>query len=1469
MLTSDGVVLCFHAKFFSYVYRFFLAIPCIELDRIDMVDIKKNDNLYRAPENSLLESILFLMTPEQKEYFLRSSASKGMIYANKTPSFDNHFSVFLTPTAYNGLCDLLNQNHIDVQNETDPTDNSAQSKIEILKNDLEAGIRLYSSLADQSKNSDKKEEINIRIYSRLFFMSCYLQIEQDDRALLRATFIGSSQQTNRNNSNDAVINDNINLYDLSDSEELTDTDILDASKVTQKKLDTKSKPFFPHIKTTWHIYKSYTTDAKCFDLRAVENLICDISNNLRLSVIHYDRRRHLKELADTVKLSQLAMQYRYEINDITETSEDICSYELAIDDPIGDITKIKCAYVYEQDEDGTDYSNIENDCRRIEKLLRHRLKKPAIIENKGYQNGCYLFDSLTGKQIPAVGLIADVGLESKIRKESDAIRCIATSNTSNHLIKLGTLLGDIKTDKLEPFNLSGNHFELFDDLLSSNQKEAVTNALTTPDIYLIQGPPGTGKTRVISEIIRQTSKKDLKTLLVAPTHVAVDNVLEKIGFEDNISAIRCVNKDKLQELDKHIQQFTYDQRRESVINHSRMRAKKDIDRLELERSRLETLSKTLKDLCSKYNIAAELEEKLKRFQFVLSSTEEAVRQKFREKLKSNKNKINCTKNFLSESKKHLEESTQCLKEAIEHSKKLKSESYNNKELKRIEQAILEDERIHGKTLRKLQETLKRTQKNIQTLNQEIRCEKTKLQNTKATLSQINEGRIPENIRDNIVNMVNSAASKCDKDTASKTRKLKYVQTKLQENGHNNVLLEKQIEQIRQKQDKLAQNRLKCRWFKPFEIIWWQSLFNDYDFVQSDYTDQLQNSLKLIPALKLKINEATVALEKSKVAKKTILQSAKKTEFIRQCNLCRSFYNDQIKQLKSLNEQLQKDNSAVLSLNNEINSAESELDNILSVTEKTVQNDLRGELALKIKNVRDNIITCEKDMKSAYKISLEAHIEGVKLEYEVIKAIVSELDQLQLRIDTAKTNIRENSEQVDNLKKQAECLLENKPPKKVNAIEKIIGEINTELERNEELLDFSQRWMEYLLRDSGLLSKHLSKYINLACATTVGIASDEYFGDGGSLEQKRFDILIVDEAGKVTEPEFLVAATRAKRWVIVGDHKQLPPYYDRKLNKIFTGVNKLRKNKGMPSLNPEPLQISYFENLWNKLCLDKTDPDKSQSRFIQLDVQRRMHPDLALFISDMFYDGQYNSPEEPEFIKKKTLKLSRFDHAVTFIEVCPSKKQRCFEMNLCSGFAKKKLNLTQKTGYANLKEAQKVIEVLTSILMEDSIYAEQRELEKENDSAAAIGIMAFYAGQVELIRRLIKEDKFLEARELSGNGQFICKESVTVVVNSVDSFQGKECSVIILSFTRSNPYQNIGFVDDANRLNVAMSRARKKLVLIGDSNTFTRRAHTDDHKIKGNDSGSIRAERLFFEKLVEHIESRGEIKKVFQLLEDKK
>jgi hypothetical protein len=238
----------------------------------------------------------------------------------------------------------------------------------------------------------------------------------------------------------------------------------------------------------------------------------------------------------------------------------------------------------------------------------------------------------------------------------------------------------------------------------------------------------------------------------------------------------------------------------------------------------------------------------------------------------------------------------------------------------------------------------------------------------------------------------------------------------------------------------------------------------------------------------------------------------------------------------------------------------------------------------------------------------------------------------------------------------------------------------------------------------------------------------------------------------------------------------------------------------------------------------------------------------------------------EFIKKKSLGLSQFKFPVTFVEVCPPEKGPYLETDLRYTPSRRRLGLSQTTGFANFTEAKKVITVIAGLLAEEAIYKEQDELTDSGDKDPAIGIISFYAGQVELIRNLIMQSKLIEAKELS-KAEFLCRQRVRVAINSVDSFQGKECPVIIVSFTRSNPCKNIGFVDDANRLNVAMSRAKKKLILLGDTTTFVNRSKAKNEDIKGvGDTDFIRAERDFFTKLVKYIKGHGEFKKAFQILE---
>lgn len=1289
--------------------------------------IKRNNNQYQADndqstDKSLLESILFLMTPEQREHFLKSSSSKGIIYVNRPPCFNYPLSVLLTKKVCNQLAELLkteNQTGLpQLQNDSD-----AQNHIEILKTDLEAGVRLFG--ARWYEDNDGKENVSIHVQSNSFVMKCILQIEADGKALFKAIHIEYS--TDSNKSNTKTIDVDFELYETSEFKEPVDSDILDANKAVKNVgISTKSKlkDFFPHIKTAWYVYPPYSEDTIYFDYEAIEKIIWEIVNNRLLSGVYYWTRGHLKKLVDVISLSKLAMQYRYELHNETETPEGRCC-KLKIHGHQEDIDRIKLAYVYTA-ENETDI-NDKNKYHNIRRLLKRRLRRPVVLERKGYKQTLHLFDIKGEGEIPSEGFLVDVGLESQIKKQIEAMHYLAAPKSVVHLTRLATLLGKVKISKFDLFSWESDHIELFDELLTKRQREAVFKALNTPDICLIQGPPGTGKTRIISEIVQQASRKGWKTLLVAPTHVAVDNVLESVGNKDNISPIRCANKDRLDSLPNHIQQFTYEQRKKSLVIHSQEKVKDDIASLNKEKMRLENASKVIRSLCSLRDNTIKLIAKERSLEKQFSSVKKNVQKEYTAELKKSKKIKRDRTALLYDSKEDLDDSIRALETLRVGIKQFKAGVYTNKDKTRFKLAQSNVDKIQGKVLKDIRGQFGKTEDTIHSIKIKIKTTEAKLKNTKNILCQLDDGMIPDTVWKTIQKALNVTAAKHNRNIDRKLEALEEARDRLGKNKKDNDGLRRLIEDIKTKQTMLAKGNIKPWWSKIFSLVWWQSKRIDFEERRSQYTMQLQDSLALMPGLELEIDKAQVLLKKSKTAKKEALAETEKTKLIKQHDLYRSRCSLQAKELNLLREQLRKENSNLAILGQKVKSARDRFEQASNQALKSAKKQIHQKLVSEVKKTRKEILLCKEKVRAAGNLALESQRNLERLQDKIAMAIKQNEEKLGSSIDALKRQITANADQFEHMKRQAALFLGENPPEQPSEIRVVLEKIAEQINRNEYLTSFSESWLDCLHRNSDDLSFRLAKYINLVCATTIGIASDEYFGDGKLLEQKQFDLLVIDEAGRVTEPQFLVAATRAKKWVIVGDHKQLPPYYDRKLNNIFLEVNELRKLDNLSQLDPAILRVSYFENLWNQLSSSKTEPEKAKARFVALDVQRRMHPNLAQFISDMFYPNEYNSPEEPEFAKEKTLDLPSFKYEITFIEVLPPKGVKRLESNLRFESEQKKLKLSCKTGYANLTEAKQAIEVLTSLLAEESVFAEQEALDSNNDPVATIGIISFYAG----------------------------------------------------------------------------------------------------------------------------------------------
>jgi superfamily I DNA and/or RNA helicase len=290
-----------------------------------------------------------------------------------------------------------------------------------------------------------------------------------------------------------------------------------------------------------------------------------------------------------------------------------------------------------------------------------------------------------------------------------------------------------------------------------------------------------------------------------------------------------------------------------------------------------------------------------------------------------------------------------------------------------------------------------------------------------------------------------------------------------------------------------------------------------------------------------------------------------------------------------------------------------------------------------------------------------------------------------------------------------------------------------------------------------LHPELIRYADVIGTTCVGAASRS------EISEVDFDLAIVDEAGQIEVANLLIPLVRAKRSVLVGDHRQLPPYVD-------TDVVRWGAENG-DAVVRTLLAKSGLEILVDRL---------PESHVVRLTQQRRMPKIIADFISDMFYDGNLQT----KVVREHNPAL--FSSPLAFVDTYRlSDRQR-------TETAAEQWDPRLKGGFVNHAEAR-----MLAMLAE---YYHR--------SGVEWALIAPYAAQVKLISSLLLA-QIPDSDAIEGN------------VGTVDSFQGGERDVILYGFTRSNSGGRVGFLDELRRANVAFTRAKKQLVLVGDMHMLLR------------------------------------------------
>ena len=288
-----------------------------------------------------------------------------------------------------------------------------------------------------------------------------------------------------------------------------------------------------------------------------------------------------------------------------------------------------------------------------------------------------------------------------------------------------------------------------------------------------------------------------------------------------------------------------------------------------------------------------------------------------------------------------------------------------------------------------------------------------------------------------------------------------------------------------------------------------------------------------------------------------------------------------------------------------------------------------------------------------------------------------------------------------------------------------------------------------------------------------------------LEGMKFGTLFIDEAAQALEAACWIPMKRASRVILAGDHCQLPP--------TVKSIAALRAGLG-------------------KTLMERIAENKPEVVTL-LKIQYRMNEEIMRFSSDWFYGGQVESAPQ---IKYRS--ILDYDHPITWIDTSNEENQITIEgedapedsastsssssaANQNSDLNFKEQFVGESFGRINKAEAELTLLTLAEYFTK---IGKQRVLGDSID----VGIISPYRAQVQYLKKLIKKYEFFKPyRRL-------------ISVNTVDGFQGQERDVILISLVRSNDEGQIGFLKDLRRMNVAMTRARMKLIILGNKDTMT-------------------------------------------------
>lgn len=323
-----------------------------------------------------------------------------------------------------------------------------------------------------------------------------------------------------------------------------------------------------------------------------------------------------------------------------------------------------------------------------------------------------------------------------------------------------------------------------------------------------------------------------------------------------------------------------------------------------------------------------------------------------------------------------------------------------------------------------------------------------------------------------------------------------------------------------------------------------------------------------------------------------------------------------------------------------------------------------------------------------------------------------------------------------------------------------------VERLRGLIRLSEDWIATLGSPDANFAEFLAKSRTVVAGTLVGIGSR-----GAGITQNLFDWVIIDEAGRASSSELAVAMQAGHRVLLVGDHKQLPPMFSQQVRDAVV--------QQFGCGEEGAIFQSDFERVF--------DSEYGRQVGVTLLSQYRMAPNIGDLVSTCFYDERLETGRSvpPQYYEHLPGELSQ---QVTWVD-----------MSTLGGRGHHQQSEDGSDTW-NKAEAKVVMQILRQIVESDEFMSELLPALKPQEPA--IGIICMYDKQREIIDQMKSEAAWL------GDHRHLVK------IDTVDSYQGKENRIVILSTVRNHPSGRVGFMWRPNRINVGISRAMERLIVVG-------------------------------------------------------